>query len=703
MRFTGLAPLAYIVLCFSCGALAVAEDGRTLRSIFSRNAPRPENAAAGLEASLRKNLREEEAALKGSNPKLSAVVALERLVARLNRLPADSTPLDPTQQAISAIYRADPPRQRLVTLSCDLLSRRLESWDRTNFIGGNRDDQFLAAVQIFQAIGLPKDVNYWHSNVREAIALVADEGAGKQIEIAEGAAGAIWRVAGRAGDQWPNMTKEIDPFTFVWAFHHDETFRPENWPVRLRWAGDVGQPDYLRIYGFDHTPLPLNLTRPLDDTNIENLAFLILFAMRHDQNSSGKLTPVQIAAVNLAGRSRSLYFAPSIRDVLEQTESPELRRAAEAALRACTRPSAVVTPEPDTEAQLALDTQRIDEIFASWKPAAAGTPHVEELRTLIGLDYGDDRAAWLLWWERDQQSRKMCSNGDRKFLYRGSVRDERGRPLSQATVSVSVAGEFTYHRYGGPIVDWVDTDRDGRFLLRCGFSTPDRDHRGIKSAVFNVNKPGYHFLAATGALKRYFTEFDLTEEPLIEISPDEIVHPRSAVDLEIILLPAAQVEVSVVNAGGEPVKPLNIEARWTELHPEESSPVAYCGCCGESWASPVFTPGTAERHQPRRVYLAAESSGLPPAQVAATVAPYAKLGTDPAVSFYFSQFRPGISRRFALFNKPKANEPDAVSNAITLPTAGRYRVQLTWDPAAAPEQRLRAGVTRLREAGGPAK
>ena len=209
----------------------------------------------------------------------------------------------------------------------------------------------------------------------------------------------------------------------------------------------------------------------------------------------------------------------------------------------------------------------------------------------------------------------------------------------------------------------------------------------------HINRPGYHFLASTGPLKRYFTEFDLSDEPLIQIDPDETVYPRSPVEMTMILRPAAQVEVSVVDTAGRPVKPLNIAARWVELHPEEASPVGYCGCCDENWASGVFMPETVQRNQPRSVWLPAAAPGLPPEQVRPALAAYAEQRTEPVVSFYFSQFRPGVSRRFAIYTQPKASEPDAISNAVSLPTAGRYRLQLTWNPDAPPDQQLLAKAT----------
>ena len=662
------------------------DDEQPPRSLFQRAFGGVLSAPKETEATLRKSVQKDVSALYGDNSKMTAAVALQRTLNRLESLPADNSPLDATQQVIANVYRSDPVRGQLVGYSMGLLT-----WDK--HIGDQHKDQFPLAVRIFQALGVPDDVSSWQISAERAITLYADDGVDRQIEAAEEVARAVWAVGQRARDQWPGMSKEISAFTFVWAFQNHESFRPANWPTRLRSAVDTSQPDYVRIYGFNHTPVPLNLTASLDDSGSDNLAVLIEYGMNRDRISSGKVLSVQMAAVNLAGRSRSMYFAPAIRDVLANTDNPDLRRAAEVALKACTRPVAEINKSPETAALIDLDTQRIDEIFLGWLSTTSGTPQSAELRSLTGLDYGDERDAWLTWWKRDQQSRTMCRNGERNFLYRGRVVDDRGQPISQATVSVSVAGEFTYHLYGGPIHGWVDTDRDGRFLIRCGFGTIDRDRRGIVSAVMHVNRPGYHYLASTGPLKRYFTEFDLSDEPLIQIDPDETVYPRSPVEMTMILRPAAQVEVSVVDSAGQPVKPLNIGARWVELHPEEASPVGYCGCCDENWASGVFMPETVQRNQPRSVWLPAAAPGLPPEQVRPALAAYAKQRTEPVVSFYFSQFRPGVSRRFAIYTQPKASEPDAISNAVSLPTAGRYRVQLTWNPDAPPDQQLLAEVT----------
>ncbi len=676
-----------IVTSFSPAAWA--QDARpSLRSLLTRKAPSEAESVAALEASLRKSFPDEDAALDGDRPKLAARDALQRLVARLEQLPGDQRELNPTQRAIANVYRADPIRVRLINRSIELLT-----WDRTRHLGGTRKEQFLPAVQIFRALGEPRDVS-WQINARQGIDLFADDGVEKQIEVATEVARAVWAVGQRAGDQWPTFAKDIDPFTFVWTFAEQETFRPDNWPVRMRNAVGTSGSDYVRVYGFRHTPLPLRLTGPLDDSNIDNLAFLILFGMRNDQNSSGTLLPVQIAAVELAGRSRSLYFAPQLNELRDQSKNVDLRRAAEIALKACTRPPAQGTPSAEIDAWLTLDTARIDALFTAWKDAPDALPQVDELRRLIGLDYGNNRAAWLTWWERDQQSRQMCRNGERTILYHGRVVDDRGQPLAGTTVSVSVAGEFTYHKYGGPIAGWVDTDRDGRFLIRCGFSKYDRDHRGVYSAVLNVNQPGYHFLASTGPVKRYFTEYDLTDETLIQITPDERVAPRSAVEMNIVMRPAAQVEVTVVDADGQPFQPLNLEARWVELHPEEASPVGYCGCCDESYASEVFTPETVERNQARSMTLTRDTPGKVPTTVPNRVADNTELAKEP-VSFYCSQFRPGVSRRFALVTNPRTNETAAVSNAVSFPTAGRYHVTLTYNANALPDQRVRAEVTPL--------
>lgn len=677
-----------IVTTFSSAALA--QDARpSLRSLLARKVPAEAESTTALEVSLRKSFLDEDAALDGDRPNLPGHVALQRILGRLAQLPSDQSELNPTQQAIANVYRADPLRVRLINRSKELLTR-----DRTKQLGGTRKEQLLPAVQIFRALGEPRDIASWQINARQGIERFADDGVEKQIEAATEVARAVWAVGQRAGDRWPTVAKDIDPFTFVWAFAEHETFRPDIWPVRMRNAVGTSEPDYQRVYGFRHTPLPLRLTGPLDDSNIDNLAFLMLFGMRHDQNSSGTLLPVQIAAVELAGRSRSLYFAPQLKELRDQSTNAELRRAAEIALKACTRPPAKGTPSPEINAALALDTARIDGIFAQWKDAPDALPQVEELRSLIGLDYGNNRAAWLTWWERDQQSRQMCRSGERTILYHGRVVDDRGQPLAGTTMSVSVAGEFTYHKYGGPIAGWVDTDRDGRFLIRCGFSKYDRDRRGVYSAVLNVNRPGYHFLASTGPVKRYFTEYDLTNETLIQIAPEELVVPHSAVEMNIVLRPAAQVEVTVVDADGQPFQPLNLEARWVELHPEEASPVGYCGCCDESYASEAFTPETVERNQARSMTLTRDTPGKVPATVPNRVADNRELAKEP-VSFYCSQFRPGVSRRFALVTNPRTNETAAVSNAVSFPTAGRYHVTLKYNAEALPDQRVRAEVMRL--------
>lgn len=662
--------LAFVCSAFCAGLDSVAADARN---------------AAKLEASLRKSVSRDVSALL--NETSDAALALKRVLAHLDRLPTDDSVPDAEQQILKSIYHSEPTRNQLVSVS-----RRLLHSEMTKTIGGQRKEKLLAGIRLFRALGAAKDLSTWQIGASQTIDRYTDEGLEGQIEIAEEIAKTTWDVCQRGETDWAAVSKTFSPFTFVWAFHNHKSFRPTNWPVRMRSAIESSQPVFQQVYALNHTPLPLKLTGPLDQTSIENLAFLIVFAIRNEENSAGSLLPVQLAAVNLASRSRSLYFAPTIKDVLDKTSSEELRRAARTALAACTRPVAVANTSELTVRQLAIDSTRIDEILGGWKADASRNVDFDELKSLVGLDYGDDRDAWLLWWERDQQSRLACRNEERNFLYRGLVRDDQGRPIVDATVSVSVSGEFSYHQYGGPIAGWVNTDRQGRFLIRSGFSKYDRDRRGIYPAMIEINKPGYHFVSSTGLSRHYVTEYDLTGETLIQVDPDEVVHPGEAVEADVVLRPAAQVKVSVTDAAARAVMVANIEARWTELNPEEASPVGYCGCCDESYASSLFTPERGQLHKPRSVWLARAKPDQVPATISANIDRYRSAADGQDVAFYFSQFRPGVSRQFAIYATPDDKEPTAISNTVSLPAAGTYRVQLTWNPQAPPERQLHADV-----------
>jgi hypothetical protein len=645
-----------------------------------------ERNAAKLEASLRKSISRDVSVL--INEISDAAQALQRVLAHLDRLPTDDSIPDTEQQILKSIYHSEPTRNHLV-----YVSRRLLHSEMSKKLVGQRKEELRAGIRLFRVLGTPKDLSTWQIGTSQTIDRYTDEGLDGQIAIAEEIAKATWDVCQRGETDWAAMSKTFTPFTFVWAFHNHKSFRPTNWPVRMRSAIGTSQPVYQQVYALNHTPLPLKLTGPLDESSIENLAFLIMFAMRNEENSAGSLLPVQLAAVKLAGRTGSLYFAPTIKNVLDKTSSDELRRVASTALAACTRPVAVANTSELTIRQLALDSTRIDEIFEDWKADASRNVDIDQLKSLVGLDYGDNRDAWLLWWERDQQSRKACRNGERNFLYRGRVLDDQGRPIVDATVSVSVSGEFTYQKYGGPIAGWVNTDRQGRYLIRSGFSKYDRDRRGVYPAIIEINKPGYHFVSSTRLSRHYVSEYDLTVETLIQIDPNEVVHPGEAVEADVVLRPAAQVKVSVTDAAARAIMVTNIEARWTELNPEEVSPVGYCGCCDDSYASSLFTPVRGQLHKPRSVWLARAKPDQEPATVSANIDRYRSAPGGQEVAFYFSQFRPGVSRQFAIYASPEDQKPTAISNAVSLPAAGTYRVQLTWNPQAPPERQLHAEVS----------
>lgn len=136
------------------------------------------------------------------------------------------------------------------------------------------------------------------------------------------------------------------------------------------------------------------------------------------------------------------------------------------------------------------------------------------------------------------------------FVVRGTATDDQGRPLPGVEIHAS-AGMGTLFRTGS-----TTSGPDGSYLLRFsqGVGT-ERGKLAVLAAVLGAGRPGYFPLDLARE-----PEFRIANRPLtdaeraeVDTAPDRLITANEPYTLDLVLVPSAQVDVSIKDEEGEPL------------------------------------------------------------------------------------------------------------------------------------------------------
>lgn len=551
--------------------------------------------------------------------------------------------------------------------------------------GSRGSDQYDHAIRIIRELGRPNDLKeigilfYEHSDRSPLNVLARDESQLKLRLRPESRAfqflDAARTVARRSSKpvQFANMLGQLD---FLHRLTTEPGYRPAGWEQRFAQCLPDGyqRPSLLSLYALENAPLPLPVPEEIGpSSSFDHLIPRICYVVR------GHLSPSpdeQIAALNLAARTKSCWFLPHIRNALT-SKNANVRAAAKVAEQACVKPR-WSQPLPAEARRLAeLDVTKVDAILSRLEKSDAQAVAMEdarELSQLTRLDYGQDKAAWLDWWKEEKYSRRIAFEGRRPIVITGTVTDHLGQALPEATVTLSLHRNYVY---GAAMTARVTSDRRGRFLLRSGYpkdvsKVTNEASIGVLPGFVFVEKPGYEIATMSHPQKLQYSEFDVSEDSILRIAREDLQRTDEPLTLNASLRPAVQVAVKIEDPLGKSVSPITVSATWTEATGGQISPASRCSCCGEYSAWPAFS----EKHQ---------------AAVGVRVCDLRKQSDD---EFSFRQFRPAVARAFTvLVAKPGPNaanrvEPEETTQLIDFPQPGQYVVRLKYDSTAQPGSRI---------------
>ncbi len=445
----------------------------------------------------------------------------------------------------------------------------------------------------------------------------------------------------------------LGAMTFAKAIAERPGYRPQDWQKRL--ARNLADHDFSRVcirYLLEQYPVPIPLPVPIDQESTENPVVMIsqYIVGRYDSIGSRRLH--QIAALNLAGRTRSVYFQPAIREALEKTEDNEVRTAARRALVACSRP--VKATEPQSDKNLELDLATVDGLLEKVERSEAADRDYARLQKLVGLDYSNDRDRWLIWQEKDMYGRTMAGEQPRSYIVQGNVVDATGHPVEGATIAASPSNSFSKFKYGGPISGWSDSDLSGRFEVRFGMHHDTKEGIGIVPVVYHAKKKGFALKSFSVTPRRYLSAIDIADDSVLQIGENELQRPGIPLEIDFVMVPGVVLSATVEDQQGKPVEAKYVSLRWTDVESVEPYPFGYCNCDGEYSACSRLMPWGKVDIKERSTRFSKHRDN----------------------SFSLPAMWAGIPREFIVTIEHTVDTTTTVSDKITFDEPGRYRVRL---------------------------
>ncbi len=461
-----------------------------------------------------------------------------------------------------------------------------------------------------------------------------------------------WTLVNRGADP-RQLSGALGAMIFAKAIAERPDYRPQGWQKRL--ARNLGEHEFPQVcarYLLERYPVPIPLTVPIHKESTDNPVVMISKYIRGEADSIGSRRLHQIAALNLAGRTQSVYFQPAIREILEKTKDDEVRAAALRASEACSRP--LKPTERQFRKNLEFDLATIDRLLEKVERSEAADQDYVRLRELVGLDYSNDRDRWLNWREKDLYGRSMTGEQQRPYIIQGRVVDAAGQPVQGATIAASPSTAFSKFTYGGHISGWSESDFRGRFQVRFGMHHDTKEQFGIVPARFHASKKGFALKSFSATPRRYLSAVDIVGDPVLQITEDELQRPGVPLNIDFVMVPGVVLSATVEDQQGKPVDAKYVSLRWTDLELVEPYPVDYCNCCGEYTACSILMPWDELENKER----------------------YTRFSKRRDSSFSLPAMWTGVPREFIVTMENAMGKVTAVSDSVTFDEPGHYRVRL---------------------------
>ncbi|MBC8350476.1 MAG: M48 family metalloprotease [Planctomycetes bacterium] len=355
----------------------------------------------------------------------------------------------------------------------------------------------------------------------------------------------------------------LDALTFLRLLTLRDDYRPEGWEDRLRSLLTESCPS-MRYFAIQNVPFPFSQDVAYSiSQNIEE-------AWARHGDSQGNIQihpPLQIAALALAERSRSIYFLPSIRKVIETSKDEQVLAAAQRALAACSRKPILANRNRTEWPQLDFPVERVETLMANFKKREDLPNVVAELREITGLDYGEgvaieSRTGWSYWWSRERSNIHGSADGDRDFLVYGRITDPAGKPLPRAWAEADVSSNFG--SFGGVRVAYTLADDDGRYLLRFGFPKNKVPGDGAATVRVQGSDPGdYAALPEDEHRLRVMSRFEVKDDSIMPIRKEDAFYGGHPIEANFTLHPKTRLRVHIVDSDNGPVAPEMLSIRYT--------------------------------------------------------------------------------------------------------------------------------------------
>lgn len=569
-------------------------------------------------------------------------------------------------------FESDPIQRRMMSTLHSLIGSR-----------SSGPAHYDRAIRIIRELGRPQNLqevgwcfaSHASSSPFKVLALDASElklrlrPESKAFQFLEAA-----RTAARRGSKpapLPNILGKLD---FLHRLVTEPDYRPEGWERRLARCMPDGMQNsqLITLCALESVPLPLPVPAELgNSSSFDELLPRICYVAR------GHLSPrpqEQIAALRLAARTKSSWFLPHIHEALK-SKNAGVRIAATVAMKACSKPKWPALPE--NKKPPSLDTTQIDDTLKrihAAKVELVSDRDVQQLHELTQLDYGNNAAAWIAWWNEEKYSRRIALENRRPILISGTVMDGRGQVLPDATVTLSLQRNFVY---GVCVTARVKTDRQGRYVLRSGLTKdmadPARENSvDVVPGWLFVDKPGYFVSEMSRPQRLYFSEFNSADDPILQVPASQMLRTDKPLSVDIQLSRAVQVTVHIEDMQGQPFNAAGVLANWNASDVNQNFPSEGCYCCGEYSAWPAIRRGV---------------NGMEDRLVC-------DLEKRPGGMFQYQRFRPGVSRAFTVLadrpKDPQVKRPDPHGTTPTVDFAqpGRYLVRLRFNASEVPGRRI---------------
>ena len=345
-------------------------------------------------------------------------------------------------------------------------------------------------------------------------------------------------------DLSPYQTKDAQPddFTFLRLLGTRDDFRPDNWEDTLELA-ILSEFVEVREYAMKYLP-----------TDVGEQTYKAISLNIYGRYQA--YPSVQIASLEAAAKSQSIYFLPAIRKIITDTEDPakaavtdedksarsQILVSARKALKACTpAPLDAVDPREEFPA-IPFPEKKVAELMRRVEKLDRVPDAIKQLRELTGLDFGDastvsSRRGWMAWNSRERVNTRSAGPDGRPFVMHGRVTDANEKPIPGARVVAHV--QTRLHRPGGVLVAYTSADNNGRYVLRFGFGKRASD---LPARTYYVDASDGRKLKLAESDKppgRIISHSNLADDPILGIRRADCLLPGQPLKQDFVLRPGS--------------------------------------------------------------------------------------------------------------------------------------------------------------------